>query len=187
MISVRQLASSLYGVWLLLRWDSAGFGFFERDFRGFVRSYLVAIALAPVYVAHAIAVFDPARTGGPFASYLTTEIIAYVMSWSVFPFAMIYIARILDRDRRYFDYLVPYNWFQLAVGLVTLPINLLADVGLLTGDAAGFLNLVVLCAFMSYAAFLAHHGLDVPWLTSAGVVTLDIVLSLVVRQVVGLV
>jgi hypothetical protein len=58
---------------------------------------------------------------------------------------------------------------------------------LLRWDPAGFLNLVVLCAFMSYAAFLAHHGLDVPWLTSAGVVTLDIVLSLVVRQVVGLV
>ncbi|MBM3513657.1 MAG: hypothetical protein FJX59_08075 [Alphaproteobacteria bacterium] len=186
MMSARQLASALYGVWLLLRWDAGGFNYIDRTFGGFWRSYLVAIALGPVYFAHSIVAFQPSKTGPAFGLYMATESIAYVMSWTVFPFVMITVARSLDRDSRYFEYMVAYNWFQLAVGLVALPITILTDMQLIVPESGAFLNLVVLAAFFAYGTFIARTALDITAVTAVGVVFLDFILSLIVRQVVTL-
>ncbi len=186
MISARNLASSLYGVWLILRWETAGFDYFDRTFGGFWRSYIVAAALAPIYAAHTIASYSPDTVTMPLSVYIATEVIAYVMSWTVFPFAMITVARTLERDDRLFQYLVPYNWFQLAVGLVSLPITVLTDLRFLAPESAAGLNLVVLAVFFSYGIFLARHALKIGIITAVGIVFFDVLLSLLVRQVVTL-
>lgn len=186
MMSARQLASALYGVWLLLRWDVNGFNYFDRNFGGFWRSYLVAFALAPIYAAHAIVSFQRTEGGPSLGLHLTTEALAYVMAWTVFPFVMITIARTLDRDGQYFGYMVPYNWFQLAVGVVTLPVTLLSDLQVIGLEGAALLNLIILAAFFAYGIFLARHALEIGPITAGGVVFLDFVLSLIVRQVVAL-
>ena len=186
-MSARQLATSLYGVWLLLRWDAAGFGLFERSFAGFCRSYAVAFAFLPVYAAHWLVTYDTAASKTPLAVYLFTETMSYVMSWTVYPLAMIYVARILDRDNRYFDYMVAYNWFQVAFVTMSLPISMLANLGVLNAQAATFLSLVAFGAFFAYGTFLAWRALLVGPLTGFGLVLLDFLLSLLVRQVIALV
>lgn len=186
MISARHLASSLYGLWLLLRWDASGFGYFERNFGGFWRSYFVAFTLAPLYLAHSVAAFDATTAKESMAHHFASEAVAYVLSWTVFPFAMMHVTRLLQRELRFFDYFVAYNWFQLAIGLVLLPILLLADVGLMTPESAVFLNFIILGVFFAYGVFIARHGLDVTLATGVGIVLFDTVLSMIVRQIVDL-
>ena len=187
MMSARQLASSLWGVWLLLRWDSSGFAFFDRSFSGFRGSYLVAIALAPVHAAHWYITYPPSIGKVPFAVHMFTEFLSYVMSWTAYPLAMVYVARLIDRDNRYFDYMVAYNWFQIALVGMWLPIALLDDINVLDPQSASFLGLIVLGVGIAYGVFLARQALLVSTLTGVGLVLIDILVTTLISQVIGLV
>ena len=185
MITTREFASSLYGLWLLLKFDPTGLACFERTVGGFWRSYIAALILAPLNFLHAIMTFDPEQAALGFAPYLAVEALSYVLAWTVFPFAMLYVSGLLQRENRLLDYLVPYNWLQLAVGLVAFPVILLFDVNLITAQGVEFLQLLILGISISYAVFLARTALGVALSTAFGLVVFDIVLNLLVGQIVA--
>lgn len=185
MISARQLASSLWGVWLLLRWDTSAFAFFERNFAGFCRSYIVAIAFAPISAALWVISFDPGTAKIPFAVHFFTEAISYVMGWTAYPLAMIYILRLIERDNRYFDYMVLYNWLQAPLMVLSLTVSAFNDFGFLSAPAASFLGLITLGVFFAYGIFLARAALMISGLQALALVLLDIFLSILIRQLVS--
>jgi len=185
MMSARQLASSLWGVWLLLRWDTSALAFFERNFGGFCRSYIVALAFAPVSAALWVISFDPGTAKIPLAIHLYTEAISYVIGWTAYPLAMIYILRLIERDNRYFDYMVLYNWMQAPLMTLSLIVSALNAFGLLGAPAASFLGLITLGVFVAYGIFLAREALMISGLQALALVLLDIFLSILIRQLVS--
>ncbi|MDX2221552.1 MAG: hypothetical protein SFV21_02320 [Rhodospirillaceae bacterium] len=185
MISTRQMAAALTGLWLVLKLEPAGLAFFERNLAGFWRSYVAALILAPLNLLHVVLDFPRAGETLAFTPYLITQALAYVLSWTAYPFAMLYVLNLLDREARFFEYMVPYNWFQLAVGLVVFPISLLFDVGLLSAPGAAFLQLLTLGLFMSYATFLARLTLNIVLSSAFALVVFDILLNLLINQVVA--
>ena len=48
MITIGQLASALYGTWLILKFDPRGLTYFEKTAGGFARSFIVAAILARI-------------------------------------------------------------------------------------------------------------------------------------------
>jgi hypothetical protein len=184
MISTGQLAAALYGVWLLLKLDPRCLGFFDKTPGGFARSFLPALILAPLHFIDAALAFSKADTSLAFAPYMVVQFIAYVLSWVTFPFVMIYVSRLLNREARFLTYMVPYNWLQLLVGGALLPVTLLMDLNILPVEAAGFLQLLALLAFFTFGAFIARIGLYVTLSTAVGVVVLDFMLSLLLNQIV---
>jgi hypothetical protein len=185
MISTGQLAAALYGVWLLLKLDARCLAFFDKTPGGFARSFLPALILAPLHFIDAGLAYNKTETSLGFAPYMIVQFIAYVLSWVTFPFVMIYVARLLGREARYLAYMVPYNWFQLLVGGVLLPVMLLTDLNLLPVDAAGFLQLIALLMFFTFGTFIARVGLYVGLTAAIGVVVLDFTLSLLLNQIVA--
>jgi hypothetical protein len=113
------------------------------------------------------------------------ETLSYVLSWVLFPFAMLYVSDFLQRSPRYFWHMVPYNWFQLAAGLLLLPVAILADLGALPMQLAAFLNLLALSVFFTYAAFIARFGLQVGIGTGIALVVLDLLLNLLSQQLIA--
>lgn len=184
MISTWQLAAALTGLWLILKLDPAGLAFFERTPAGFWRSYVAALILAPLNLLHVVLDFPRADETLTLTPYLIVQALSYVLSWTAYPFAMLYVLRLLDREERFLAYLVPYNWFQLAVGLVVFPISLLFDVGLLSPPGAAFLQLLTLGLFMSYATFLARLALNIALSSAFALVVFDILLNLFINQMV---
>lgn len=185
MISRGQLAAALSGVWLLLKLDARAFDFFEKSPGGFARSFLPAVVLTPLHLIHEALIYHPASGKLAFMPYMVVQFLSDVLSWTLFPFAMMYIARMLARDARFFWYMVPYNWFQLAFGLVLFPVSILADLGFAPPEMAVFVNLLFLTSFFTFGIFLARVGLQISVMTSLGIVMLDLMLSLLTNQLVS--
>ncbi len=185
MISIRQLAAALYGVWLLLKFDARALDFFEKTPAGFARSFLPALILSPLHIVHTIMVYDPSRAGLALGPYVVVQVLSDVMSWVAFPFAMLYVSQLLNRGSYFLTYMVPYNWFQLPVNLVILPMAILADIGVISGRAAGFIDMLMLTLFFTFGTFIARIGLRIGLPTAVGLVVLDFLLTLIINQMIA--
>ncbi len=178
MISVPQFANGLYGIWLVLKFDVRGWNHFETTLSGFWASFTVALLLAPLHFVHTIADFDTERTSLTMAPYMIVKVLAYVLSWTIFPFAMLYASELLGQAPRYFKHMVPYNWLRLPIEGPLYIALLLSDFGFLTLEGVAFLNLLGLTALIIYGTFIAGVGLKINTGTAVGLVVLDFVLSL---------
>ncbi len=143
-MSPRELANALYGLGLLLRFDGRAWEYFDKSPRGFWLSYTAAFVVAPFHFAHlALTYAREPTTLGPIA-FAIVQLLSYVLSWTVFPFAMMYVARFLGRAPLYFWHIVPYNWFQLPVGVAVGVLSLGSDFGLLPLDAYRFATMAAM-------------------------------------------
>jgi hypothetical protein len=184
MIDAARLAQVMHGLRLLLRFEPGGLSFFEQSYNGFVRSFLPALLLAPLQAAHIAALYLATDPPPSLAVTAIVEVLAYVLTWTLFPFVMMYVARALERGQRYFTYMVPYNWLQLPVGLIVLPLTLLVDAQVLGAEGAAFFNMVILGAFLLYGTFLARTALELSTTTAFGIVLLDILLTLLSGEII---
>lgn len=184
MFDAARFAQVMRGLRLILVLEPGGLSFFEKSYAGFVRSFMPALVLAPLQIVHIAAVYLAKDPAPGLAATVIVESLAYVVSWTLFPFVMMYLTRSMGKTDKYFTYIVPYNWLQLLVGLVALPLTLLVDVQFLGNDGAIFFNFMLLGFFLVYGAFLAYAALEVsPW-TAFGIVAMDILLSLVSSEII---
>lgn len=177
MISARQLAGALHGLRLLLRFDGRAWEYFEKSPAGFWASFSVAAAVAPFYLLHAYFAYRNATPSLGFTAYAVVEALSYVISWTLFPFAMLYASRLLKREQFYFWHLVPYNWFQLPVGVILYAAALLADLQILPGSFYTFASATALLAVAIYTTFIAAVGLRVPVGTAMSLMVMDLTLT----------
>ena len=178
MISAQQLANALYGTWHVIKFDIKGWGYFETSLQGFRASFTPALLLAPFHFLHTVTAFSPERTELDFIPYIVVEILSYVISWTLFPFAMVYVSEFLGKAPRYFSHMVPYNWIRLPIEGPLYLILLLFDFGAISIEGVAFLNLIGLGALIIYGTFVAGFGLTVTTGTAMGLVALDFVLGL---------
>ncbi|MEQ9449190.1 MAG: hypothetical protein RLN70_09845, partial [Rhodospirillaceae bacterium] len=174
----KQLAGGLYGAWYILRFDPRAWSALDVTLAGFWASFVVAAMLAPFHALHVFVDYGGRDENMALLPYLIVETLAYIISWTLFPFAMLYASDFLDRRSQYFSHIVAYNWMRLFIEGPLYIVLLLSDFGAITREGAAFLNLIGLAALMVYGTFVAGVGLKVPTGTAVGLVVLDLVLSL---------
>jgi hypothetical protein len=176
-MSPRELASALYGLALLFKFDGRAWEFFDRSPSGFWSSYVVAVIVAPFHFAHVFLTYGKTPpTLGPVA-YTIVEVLAYVLTWTLFPFAMMYVSRFLERDSRYFWHMVPYNWFQLPIAVPLFSLALLNHLGLIPAQAYSVFNLFAMVVVAVYTTFIGAVGLRIPIGTAMSLMVLDYTLT----------
>ena len=109
MISSQEVSRGIYGAWLLARFDAKGIFLFENTVEAFWRSFWAAGVALPAYGI--LLVLRNAGTDigvGAITAFLIHSI-AYVMGWIAFPFAMLYVSRMFDREQWYCRYIAAYN------------------------------------------------------------------------------
>jgi hypothetical protein len=185
MINISQLASALYGMWLLLKLDERGFAYFEKTPGGFARSFIVAGLLAPLQLTHSILVYEPARARLAFVPFVVVQMLNYVLSWVIYPFMMLYITGWLQRPNHYFWLMVPYNWIQLAIATPLLIFAIMADLHLLSAKLVSFLELLALAVFFTYMTFIGRAGLQITLITAFGLALLDFLMSQLLGHVIA--
>ena len=152
MITVNQLAAALYGIWLVLKLDPRGFAYFEKTPGGFGRSFLAAAVIAPMQLAHMLLIYGQSRPKLAFVPFMVVQILAFVLSWVSYPFVMLYVTALLNRQGRYFWQMVPYNWLQLAIDIPLVTLALLADVHVI--PARAFLVVTWFTLVLSFSMFI---------------------------------
>ncbi len=180
MTSVREMASSLYGTWLLYKFDTTAWDYFDKTARGFWSSYVIAVLLAPIEIAHLVLQYDPENSKLALAPYVIVQALSYVVTWTLFPFAMLYIGPMLGRAQRYLWHMVPYIWMQLPLAVPLYSAQILVDLQILPVEVLALLSPLVLIASVVYGTFVAGIGLQVATITALGLVILDFVLGLLV-------
>ncbi|MGE0719821.1 MAG: hypothetical protein AB7P02_30535 [Alphaproteobacteria bacterium] len=172
-----EIAYALDGAWRLACRDPAGLGRFAGTAQSFWRSFWAAVLAAPLFVL-LLALRDlPDEPRGGMGVLLAAEGIAYVANWAAFPLAMVYVARLLRRERRYFLTIEAYNWsavIQVALFAAATAIAALDFLpeALSQGIAFGITLLVLV-----YEWFVIRVGLAVGGWTAAGVVVLDLAIG----------
>ncbi len=183
MLSAREAAYSLYGAYRLARLDAGGLAYFDASLGGFWRSFYAAAFIAPPFaLLLALRYADGMVTASPLP-YAAIEAIAYVIAWVAFPVAMLTVAKMLDRESRLIGFLVAYNWAAVLQNALYLPIPMMGITGVLTVTAANGMGMLALLLILGYTWFITKTALEVTSAAAAGIVALDLGLSIFITAV----
>jgi hypothetical protein len=173
----REAWTALAGLLRLARGDHGGLLWFDRSLAGFWRSFRAAILCYPFYLVlltMRVATADWQRSGG--VRILAVESIGYVISWTAFPLAMLSLTRRIGRANRFFDFMVPYNWYQLPQSALFVLVGAAAAAsgGSARSSAIQALTIAAAAAVLGFEWYLARIALD----TTRSVATLVILVDL---------
>jgi hypothetical protein len=169
---------ALIGLMRLVRGDRGGLGCFDRSLDGFWRSFRAAIPCYPLYLVlltMRVAAADWQHSGG--LRIVTVETIAYIISWTAFPLLMLSVTRRIGRAHRFFDFMVPYNWYQLPQSALFVLVGLLAAGGPAGSPAPLAMAIAATAALLGFEWYLARVALDTTRAAAGLVVFVDFILD----------
>ncbi len=183
-LTARHVTVALYGATRLAKGDPHGIEFFDDTAESFWRSFWAAAIVAPPYLLLlAFDLWGANIHSGPLRVMLI-EAIAYVIGWTAFPVVAFYLCEAIGRQDRYIRYISAANWATVLQVTLYLFVTAVIATGLLPGALALALSLATHLALAVYGWFIARVGLILSAAGAAGVVALDIALSLAVNAVV---
>ena len=71
-------------------------------------------------------------------------------------------------------FIIAYNWAAVLQNGFYLPFAILFQLGLIPGEAASFLNLILLGLVLTYTWFVAKTALDISGTVAGGIIILDV-------------
>jgi hypothetical protein len=183
-ISAREIATALYGATRLAKGDPHGIDFFEDSIEAFWKSFWAAAIAAPLYALLIVIDLSGANITSGWFRVLLIEVVGYVAAWSAFPLAMHYVSEMIDREEQYIRYIVAFNW--CAVLQVTLYLFVTAFLALdfLPRGVAVAISLATYAAIFVYQWYIARVGLELGRWGAAGIVVLDLIISLILNSIV---
>lgn len=180
MISAREISSSIYGAWRLVRMDSGAMQYFDTSIEGFWRSFFAAVIVAPAQIALAILRPEEAvQVDG--LRYTIVVAIAYVVEWTAWPLVMFHIAKPLQREAAYPGYIVAYNWSQVIGAGFLLALMLIGRL-LLPSDDLGGLIFVGIMMLLAYQWIVARIALNI----SAGFAAILVIVNIALTMLIGI-
>ena len=183
MAPLSEIIKSLYGALRLARGDTGGMAFFNATEQGFWRSFTAAILIAPLFALLLTIRYHVNEAGVSLLRFTAIETIAYVVSWVAFPLLLFHLTDILGTGHRFVRYIVAYNWASVLQNLLYLPFALLVEAHLVQGAGSTFFGIILLGLVLLYTWFVTRTALEVTNLLAAGLVMIDLVLSIFINTI----
>jgi hypothetical protein len=180
----QEVSAAFYGAWRLARLDPAGLGFFDRSRTGLIRSFRAAILVYPAFLLLlGLRIDEKVWAQSGTARIILVETIGYVVTWTAFPLAVLQLARFLDREARWPDFTVVYNWSQVPESVLVLACAGLAMTGVLPpGLGTGLLEASSIACLL-YEWYVARVALDVPGVPATIAILIELVIYELVNRV----
>lgn len=172
---LQEIASSLRAAWRLLFLDAQAMAGFNLTMAGFWRSFFAAAFGLPYYV---LVLWDSYAAG---EIGLPAAILAYVLSWIIFPVIAALLAHILQLGRNYIGYIIAFNWAGALVPQPLLLLALLNKAGIVDENAYSMITLGLFVAFLWYGWAVTRIGLGASVLTACGFVILSNLIDMLIR------
>ncbi len=174
MISSQQATHALYGAYRLARGDAGGMAYFNTTVRGFWQSFSAAWIVAPFFLLLHMIRFQMGGVQEPMLRYFAIEIVFYIIGWVLFPLVMYYLLQALEKEDRFINFVVAYNWAQAIQNMVYLPVAILFVLGIFSGPFAQFINLGLLGLVFLYTWFVTKTSVEISGGMAAAIVGLDV-------------
>ncbi len=193
MISMNEIRAALDGSWLLLRNRPEGMAFFDQSIHGFWRSFQVFFLLVPAYMLAGLYEkqlylvenrYHP--EGFPNNAFWTAQAFGHGIDWIALPVILALIAAPIGISHRYVPYVVVRNWTSLLASIPFMLTYILYLLGIFPLGITVLLYLTCVVVLLWYRFLVARIALQATISLAIGVVVLDILLSLVIAQVVGI-
>lgn len=181
MITPGEISRSIFGAWLLARFNPGGLNFFENTVEGFWRSFWAAAIVLPAYAILLTLRESGATIGVGAGTAFFVHGIAYVIGWVAFPLAMFYAVQMFNRGQWYCRYIAAYNWGNVVQVALMLIISLAAASGILSSTIGTMATIATILFILAYKGFIAHVALQTTIPGAAAVVFLDFCLSLMLE------
>ncbi len=183
MITAREVAYATYGAWRLARFDPQAMRFFDNTPEAFWRSFYAAPIVAPAFAVLVTLRLNELGFDSSMAHILLVQTISYVVDWFAFPFVMLYLAELLDRQENYLRFIAARNWATVLQIALFLVIAAIGYGGLVGPGVAIALSIAATIAILVYQWFIARVGLDIRAPAAAAIVFLDLIIGILLNTV----
>lgn len=183
MSTTRETAYSIFGVYRLARLDRSGMTYLDTTPEGALRSFRAALIVLPGYVVLVLLRLWEYLGGVSLPRFVVVQTLDYIVTWTAFAFLMYHVSRMLDRDTEYPAFLCAYNWSQVILVGLFVPILLISRFAFLPPGVGGGLLLIANMLILIYQWFIARTALNIGGGAAAGIVVLDMVISVVITVV----
>lgn len=181
MLTMPETMKALQGAYRLARFDKGGLAHFENTSQGAMRSFYAAALVAPFYVLFVASRRADGDMGVDPWRAAIIEGIAYVIAWVAFPLVMAWLARIIDRERRYLLFVSAYNWCQVPQYALHLGVALALAAGMMGEEAAAFFGVITFLYVLAYTWFVVRGALDISGVVAAGIVGVDFLVGMMIK------
>ncbi len=190
-LTVKYVLKSLDGAWGIAARDADALKNFDLSARGFWNSFAAAALAAPfwlwfslsqqAYLADLAAASSREYIQPPLGIFLIAEGFAYIFGWILFPLMIIPITKILQVKQKYATYIIVHNWSMVLVYfLLAMPPVALFNLGLISIETKGFLDLTTLFLELAYMWVIARTVLEISIASALAIVVLDVLLSILI-------
>jgi hypothetical protein len=111
------------------------------------------------------------------------EILAYIVSWLLYPLVAYEICRLIGREAEYPGYIVVYNWSKILIVAAQVLVWLPTLLGMTESETSASLSLIVYAIFLIYLWFIARVALRIDPFSAIGLVFTSCVLTLVLSKI----
>ena len=175
--SQAEIFASVYGTWRLFIGDQAGLSFFGSGRDGFWRACWALAAVLPLnLMLYALQASGNPEVALSFEGMLRLSV-AVVIAWYGFALAVHYALPVIDRDERFFDYMIADYWSSVPAMALQFIAVAIAATGLLSVAAGNTLTVVAFGASLWLRAQVARLALDVSWGMTIGVVVASLMFN----------
>ena len=180
--SQSEVVASIYGTWRLFLGDKGGLGYFGSGESGFWRSCWVLAAVLPLNLV--IYLTQVAGSDAPLSVGLLAQLgFAVVIAWYGYAIVVYYVLPVLDRETRYFDYMIPEYWSSVPTIVIQFVAIALSQSDLLPGSVGKVLTIGSFGASLWLRAQIMRLALDVSYGMSVGLVIGSLVFHAMIAAV----
>lgn len=179
--SKQEIADALRGTLMLARLDRGGAGLLDDSTGGFWKSFFAAVLLAPFYALFLYLAKYLETPPGTLSGVLLVEVAAYVAAWFVWPVVAFEIARGFSVRGAYRRYIVAYNWAEVWIMTVRLPVLAAIQGKILPEPLIPLAGLGTLFLVFGYRFVLARDVLGLAGMAAFGITVLELTLGLLWR------
>lgn len=174
MLSWTEFRLGCRGLWLLARFDPGFQRYFDRSAAGALRSFWLALLILPYFLFQLWLDID--QTVPSAALCIASRSVGYAYGWILFPFAILFAGRLLEREAEAPGCIAVYNWTSLLWIVLQLPAEFVTLVAPQSGLADG-LGLAALFASALIEGYMLMRCLRIVMWQAAALLAFDIFLS----------
>jgi len=183
-MKAKEIAKTLHGLFLIIKFDNNFVNLFDNSEKYFWKSFYAAIIVAPFQFIYEWGLYINLDEKPPLIRIIPIEILEYIILWLLFPLVMNYIVKVINREDKYFNYIIAYNWFQMGISITIMPFVILSIFNLLPSIIGSLFETLIFIIFVLYNIFIARETLKQTNSSSFSIVLIDILLTLLTTQII---
>ncbi len=149
-----EVRQGLHGAWRLAHGELQAMQRFDVTADGFYRSFGVWIFVIPIQVLLVLAIAEPGEQDG--LALAAVEVVLILAAWLIYATASALLLHQAGRGQGFAGFMIAYNWAQLLLTLVVVPIFLLLVLGGLTTGLAALIYWLLQLLIVIYVSVIAR-------------------------------